>query len=302
MSPYTEQAITFDCLGSRLLGIMAAPAAGQAPSDTAVLVVVGGPQYRAGSHRQFVQLSRALAAAGHVVLRFDVRGMGDSQGAAAGFEAVTEDISAAIAALQAHAPQAQRVALFGLCDGASAALLYLHDTRDARVSALCLLNPWVRTQETLARTHVRHYYLQRLASREFWRKLLTGGVGTRALGDFAGAVRRSRQNIPSALAAAVGGRRPAHFRDAMRSGCAAFDGPLLLTLSSDDLTAKEFADTVAADSAWRKLLKRRGTQQLMLPGADHTLSNADGQREFEGAMIQWLSDAARGADPTPAHH
>ena len=44
---------------------------------TAVLVVVGGPQVRAGSHRHFVQLARHLATHGHAVMRFDVRGMGD---------------------------------------------------------------------------------------------------------------------------------------------------------------------------------------------------------------------------------
>ena len=46
-----------------------------------VLIVTGGPQYRAGSHRQFVLLARFLAARGMAVLRFDYRGMGDSEGA-----------------------------------------------------------------------------------------------------------------------------------------------------------------------------------------------------------------------------
>jgi len=287
MSAYTEQAITFDCQGSTLLGIVATPASGRVQADTAVLVVVGGPQYRAGSHRQFVQLARALAESGFVAMRFDVRGMGDSQGQPAGFEGVSDDIAAAIGALQAQAPQARRVALFGLCDGASAALLYLHDTHDRRVHGVCLLNPWVRTDETLARTHVRHYYLKRLASGEFWHKLLAGGVGKRALAEFVGAVRRSRQPAePAPLDTTM--KRNAHFRDAMRSGCAAFGGPLLIALSGDDLTAQEFADSVAADSTWRPLISRGSTQTLPLPGADHTLSNPAAQRTFEAAMIRWL--------------
>ena len=296
MSPYTEQAITFDCLGSRLLGIIAAPASGHLQADTSVLVVVGGPQYRAGSHRQFVQLSRALAAAGHIVLRFDVRGMGDSQGAASGFEAVTEDIRAAIGALEGHASQAKRIALFGLCDGASAALLYLHDTGDARVGALCLLNPWVRSAQSLARTHVRHYYVQRLFSREFWRKLLTGGIGKGALAEFVRALRRSQQATHSVSAAPLGARRKANFRDAMRSGYSAFSGPILLALSGNDLTATEFGDSVAADATWRKLLTRRGTKSIPLQGADHTLSSPGAQAAFEAAMIKWLRSFA----PAPA--
>ncbi len=288
MNAYAEQAITFDCQGSTLLGVMATPHAGLAQADTAVLVVVGGPQYRAGSHRQFVQLARAVAASGHAVLRFDLRGMGDSQGQHAGFEAVSEDIGAAIGALQAHVPQATRTVLFGLCDGASAALLYMHDTRDARVGALCLLNPWVRTPDSLARTHVRHYYLKRLVSGEFWRKLFAGGVGQRALTEFAGAVRHSARSAQSKPAASALGRRNVHFRDAMRSGCSAFPGPVLLALSDDDLTAKEFADVAASDATWRQLLARQSMQTIQLPDADHTLSSPVAQSAFEVAMIRWL--------------
>ena len=58
---YTEQTTAFACAGETLLGILAEP---QTPAHTGVVVVVGGPQYRVGSHRQFVLLSRALAAAG----------------------------------------------------------------------------------------------------------------------------------------------------------------------------------------------------------------------------------------------
>ena len=39
-----------------------------------MVIVVGGPQYRAGSHRQFTLLARHIAAAGYPVLRFDARG------------------------------------------------------------------------------------------------------------------------------------------------------------------------------------------------------------------------------------
>ncbi|MCK7493609.1 MAG: hydrolase 1, exosortase A system-associated [Comamonadaceae bacterium] len=140
-------------------GAAGAPASAGA---TGVVVVVGGPQVRAGGHRQFVHLARTLAAAGHPVLRFDVRGMGDSSGALRGFEQITPDIGAAVDALLQRAPGVRRVVLWGLCDGASAALLYLHERRDPRVRGVCLLNPWVRSEASLARTHVKHYYTRRL--------------------------------------------------------------------------------------------------------------------------------------------
>ena len=44
----------------------------------AVVIVVGGPKYGVGSHRQFVTTARYVAAAGYPVLRFDYPSKGDS--------------------------------------------------------------------------------------------------------------------------------------------------------------------------------------------------------------------------------
>ena len=48
---FVERALTFDCCGERLVGVLAEPAAF---SKLGLVLVVGGPQYRVGSHRQFV--------------------------------------------------------------------------------------------------------------------------------------------------------------------------------------------------------------------------------------------------------
>ena len=93
---FTEHALSFTCAGEKLLGIVAAP---ELPKSTGVLVLVGGPQYRVGSHRQFRLLARALAKAGYPLMRFDYRGMGDSIGDLRNFEAVNDDITAAIDAV-----------------------------------------------------------------------------------------------------------------------------------------------------------------------------------------------------------
>ncbi|MFX8094774.1 hypothetical protein ABTK72_21120, partial [Acinetobacter baumannii] len=74
----------------------------------------------------------------------------DSAGEARDFLGVQADIGAAIGALMAACPTVQRVVLWGLCDAASAALLYVESTRDMRVAGLTLLNPWVRSAATLA--------------------------------------------------------------------------------------------------------------------------------------------------------
>lgn len=81
-----EQPIHIAGDGFDMLGILTLPAPGMPMRRIGVVVVVGGAQYRVGSHRQFVRLARRLAAAGHPVLRFDLPGMGDSPGEPVPFE------------------------------------------------------------------------------------------------------------------------------------------------------------------------------------------------------------------------
>ena len=278
---YTEQTVTFACEQDTLAGILATP---DVAASTGVIVIVGGPQYRAGSHRQFVLLSRALAAAGYPVLRFDYRGMGDSEGQQRDFLAVGADIAAAIDALQAHMPWVKRVGLWGLCDGASAALLYCHETHDPRVGGLCLLNPWVRSETGLAKTQVKYYYTQRLAQKEFWVKLLSGKVAASA----ASGLMRSLKTAFSAPASADGRKSGQSFQARMAQAWAQFKGPILLVLSGNDYTAKEFLEHTAAETAWAAALSHPRLARHDCPGADHTFSR-DGDRDtVEALTIRWL--------------
>jgi uncharacterized protein len=273
---HTEQALWLPCAGEHLFAVLHA-----ATADTAVVVVVGGPQYRAGSHRQFVLLARALAAAGFPVLRFDLRGMGDSTGSFPGFERCEADIAAAIDGLVAHQPQVRRVVLWGLCDGASAALLYLQrHAQDTRVAGLCLLNPWVRSAQTLAQARVKHYYRQRLADPAFWRKLLGGGVSWRAPLDWLRARAAARR------APAAGGSAPMGFQQRMQRGLAGFGGPTLLVLSGRDLTAQEFEQLCAADADWQRALARPQVRQQRFAEADHTFSDL---RQQDGLIAGTLA-------------
>lgn len=281
---FVEEPLLLPCAGEQLLGIVARPA-DPGPGDTGVVIVVGGPQYRAGSHRQFVQLARALAAGGVPTLRFDARGMGDSSGAQRAFTELDDDVGCAIDGLLRTAPNVRRVVLCGLCDGASAALLYLQRRPDARVAGLVLLNPWVRSGETLSRTIVKHYYLQRLTDRGFWAKLLRGQVALRALrelGSHLAAMWRSRPP-------AAGTAEPQTYQERMRAGLDGHRGPTLLVLCGDDYTAKEFLEHAAASAAWSASLGRASVSRLDIEGADHTLSGTGHRLQFEAATLDWLS-------------
>lgn len=274
-----ETVVLVPCGADRLVGLLHRP---QHPRRTGVLVIVGGPQVRAGSHRQFVQLARALARRGHAVLRFDVRGMGDSDGHARTFTELGEDIRAALDAFAAAMPGLHDIVLWGLCDGASAALLHHAERPDPRVRGLVLLNPWVRSTQTLARAHVKHYYRQRLLEPEFWRKLLSGRIAWSALSglwrNLATAMRGSR-----AAAAAV-----EDFRITMARAWHAFPGPILLVLSGRDLTAKEFLEALPLEPAWAGALERPRLTRLDIAEADHTFSTRAERERLEAATADWL--------------
>jgi exosortase A-associated hydrolase 1 len=268
----SEIATRFTCAGETLTGVLHFP---ERYGPVGVVVVVGGPQYRVGSHRQFVLLARHLAASGHAVLRFDCRGMGDSSGEFPGFEHIGEDIRAAIDELLARAPRLRRVALWGLCDAASAALMYAGT--DTRVAGLVLLNPWARTETTLARAYLRNYYLRRLVSRDFWRKLLSGGLSPKTVAaDLADNLRAGSRSTDER-----------DFITRMREGLRQFAGPVLLILSGNDITAAEFRD-LAAQEPWRQLLDRPTIERHPMPEANHTFSTARWRDEVAGLTAQWL--------------
>ncbi|MDP2263612.1 MAG: hydrolase 1, exosortase A system-associated [Hydrogenophaga sp.] len=275
--PVEERALWLDPEGSPMLGIVTQPAPGAPATGTAVLIVVGGAQYRVGSHRQFVRLARALAASGHLALRFDLPSMGDSPGEPVAFEHGSRHIGAAVnaaAALQG----VKRVVLWGLCDGASASLIYAASTADPRLAGLALLNPWVRSEASLARTQLRHYYRQRLREPDFWRKLLQGAVGRQALRDLMANLRGMRRPaLP-----------PLGFQDHMAAGWQAFRRPILLLLSERDLTAQEFVEYASTHPRWHQWDQHPGLTRHLLTSADHTCSSPASMLESETVLISWL--------------
>jgi hypothetical protein len=115
-----QQASTFACEGEWLVGIVSRP---PQPRPRGVLIVVGGPQYRVGSHRQFALLANRLAGQGTPVMRFDYRGMGDSSGESRDFEQVSPDLRAAVDAFFRHGSRASGCGHLGSVRCSSAGLV-----------------------------------------------------------------------------------------------------------------------------------------------------------------------------------
>lgn len=272
----TDIALSFDCAGDTLFGVASVP---PMPAPRGVVIVVGGPQYRAGSHRQFTLLARGLAEQGIAALRFDVRGMGDSEGTAQPFEHIGADLHAAVGAFMAQVPALREVILWGLCDGASAAALHAH--RDPRITGLALLNPWVRTEAGAATATIKHYYRARLFDKTFWQKLTSGKF------DASAAVRSAFGLAKSALAPQPAAAEA--LPDQVYQGLAGFNGKLLVMLSGADLTAQEFSDASTATDAWRQLMAQPRVTRHVLDGADHTCS----RRDWHDQVVSWTADWLR---------
>jgi exosortase A-associated hydrolase 1 len=285
---YQEDAFCFASGTTQLVGIVTTPTSG--PDDAnpsaslGVLIVVGGPQYRVGSHRQFVLLARALASRGFAVMRFDCSGMGDSGGDEQPFTRRDADLRAAADAFIAHVPTVNEIAIWGLCDAASAALMYA--PRDARVKHLVLLNPWVRSEAGLARTHLKHYYTSRLTDRVFWGNLVRGRVGV---------VKALKGLVATMIAARrTGGPRTESddaldFQARMARGWKRFGGDILLICSGDDLTAREFIDHAARDHEWSGLLEQTRVARCNFNEADHTFSRAEWRDHVAEQTADWLA-------------
>lgn len=284
-----ERGLAFACEGDWLYGVLHAPAR---PRRHGVLIVVGGPQVRTGSHRQFTLLARVLAAAGIPVLRFDYRGMGDSEGEPRAFDTAENDIRAAMDAFFAAVPGLEGVTLWGLCDGATASSLYAPG--DARVRGLALLNPWVRTEEGAARATIRHYYGRRLLDPALWKKIAGGRFNYRgAAASFMSLASNAFGPKPQVAQAR------ASLPDRMLASLQDFDGDVLVMLSGADLTAQEFSGLSSASSTWAQLLRGRRVTQKILPKADHTCSRPEWHDRICDWTCCWLLAHARQESAAP---
>jgi len=279
-----EDAFYFECEQESLLGILHVPAR---PATLGVLIVVGGPQYRAGSHRQFVLLARSLGTSGFASLRFDYRGMGDATGELTSFEDAKPDLRAAIDAFYRRLPGLKGVVLWGLCDAASLAASYAAD--DPRVRSLVLANPWVRSEATHARALMQSYYRRRVFEAAFWKKLFSTKFALReSLNGWSAAWRASRKKLGEG-----GADLPARMLKGLtRRAC-----PTLFILSGHDLVAAEFRALVAESPDWRRFFAEGAVRVESRDEFDHTFSRAAWRDQVADITRAWMLDLTRFMEP-----
>lgn len=265
----TRRFLSFTCEGNTLCGTL-----DTAKGTTGLLIVSGGNELRAGPWNSQTAIAAKVAAAGFPVLRFDRRGVGDSEGPNGGFESSAPDLAAALAAFRAHVPTLRRVVAFGNCDAASALML----AGGAGCDALVLANPWTfdpepepveaveePTPARMTRGAIRAHYLRRIADPRAWWRLLTGKV---ALGGLAGSLADAAQSDgpQSALAAR------------MAAALAPYTGPVALLVAERDRTGQAFCDN------WDKNDARIRT----CPAASHSFVEPQAHIWLQGQILAAL--------------
>lgn len=280
-----EIPLIFSCEDDHLVGILHNA---EIDDRLGVLIVLGGPQTRVGSHRQFVLLARMLARNNIPVMRFDYRGIGDAAGDPRTFQEIDVDIRCAIDTFIEQQGKIDKVIIWGLCDAASAAMFYAY--QDPRVRGLVLLNPDTLTSTSTAKTYLKYYYLQKIFDREMWQKIFSGRFDYReSLRSLVGLI----GNLLAPKQKPSTSEQTLPFPERMRESLAQFKYPILLILSGRDLTADAFRDLIQNSDRWKEILSDENrVSRFDLEQSDHTFSTREWRSQVETATLEWIKQLA----------
>lgn len=269
---FMEEAVVFGP-GNRLFGILCLPAQPK-PGSPALLMVNPGRTPHVGWARSHVDQARALAAEGHASLRFDLGGIGDSDGYPGAADSIEDVLYSDHAVADARAGLdwlAERtgapVVVLGACSGAFAALRV---AADLRVAGIVLVNiqrfVW-RPGETVAAAIAGAYplagsYIARARDPKAWAKALTTG---KALRVGTGLLRR----LMIRLRALVPSPQTREAR-ALAAGLTGRGVRMELVYSQDDPGLAELA--LHFGTGGRRLTGAPGVAMTVIAAADHDLT------------------------------
>jgi pimeloyl-ACP methyl ester carboxylesterase len=284
-----------------LVGVISDPptatgavAASSAGNDAPALVLLNaGLLHRVGPNRLYVKLARRLAAAGFVVARFDLSGVGDSAAAGErsdfGERAVAE--TRACMDLLASSRGVQRFVVGGLCSGADNALLVAG--QDERVAGLALLEP----VSAPSAGQVLHSYRDRLRSPKSWLRLLTGrSEAWSRLGEMLPRRRRPAVSAPpkerseSAASAPVAARSappPVDLPGPQMRRFTERGGRLCLVYSADNPAHYHYRTVLRRD------LEGAHPERLrveVVPATDHVFTPLEAQARVVDVLGEWMKD------------
>lgn len=283
-SNFLDKPVSFPCDSNMLQGIVSEP---QQSFDRAVIIVVGGPQFRVGSHRQFVLLARYLAAQVILALRFDYTGMGYGDGWSKKFYEIDQDIHSAITFVGEQYPQVTRIFLWGLCDAASAILFTAHTSQ--RIDGIVISNPWVRSDASHSEAILKNYYRDRIFSWDVWSQLLSSPSKIfKAVISLLNICFKVLLNLISSTSSKdqlieeiTQDDRQNNLAASVLTGMSRFKGRICLLLSEKDLTADEFRSVFESSDWMQNADNAKKITIHNLDGVDHTFSSSVWRAQVE---------------------
>ncbi len=299
----TERLVAFEAEGSTLRGVLHTPAAGAAPGP-AVLMLPAGVVGRSGPGGLYTVLARALATAGWPVLRVDLSGLGEADGALAAstrwaaFRQLEEglhlpEILVAAAWLRRETG-AGSVAPLGLCgSGVTAAMAA---AQEPTAAGCLLLNPQFmltdvdesgqRGGAVFGEAYVQALVPKLLRGRSLWR-LITLRSDWRKIGRALADVARSRL---------AGGRKVHPFLNLRLveslARCHARKRAILIVLGEwDDNRLKYEAEYVG--KALRQRRYACAHERAEIARGDHNFTGVEARAALIETLTRWLR--ARGS-------
>ena len=318
--PIEPRAITFrNAEGRQLFGTLHAPTV-RRPDLPAVVLFSPGAKMRVGPGRLYVPLTEVLTDLGHVVLRFDVFGLGDSEGELE--ESLLVDVYSniqvgrhvadGIAALDwlKREEGIGRYIVGGLCGGALTGLLVAE--RELGIEAILSFGMPVTldsdsavpskylTRHDLAQ--LRQGYLGKLLNPEAWLRLLTfrsdlGTIIRSVAAGFTDRLRGARRTGGAPRTATLPPEQLANVNPLFPTAFFAFlgrGGRALMVFSEKDRMLGDWREKFV--DLYPEQMRRFAPQvtEHVVPGANHVLSERAWQQEMHAAARTWL-----GALPRP---
>lgn len=283
---YAEEIVAFGP-GGCLAGILTRPA--REGSGLGAVFVNHGMLHRVGPNRLHVKVARALARAGHAVLRFDFSGMGDSRVRPDKLPFERRAVVEAQEAMRCLRERTgvERFVLGGICSGAISS--YNAAKADPAVRGLVMINPQFFDEELASFVEGRRgaYWKRVLTSPQRWREFLTGKaeygmIGLRLRGLL---MRKSKADD---LSGGIAGELAALNRRGTR---------LLLVYSALDW-GLEYLHMIL-QNANEDLTRSGGLVIEQVPRSDHVFTPLAAQTRLVDAIARFCEDQARVSSEPP---
>jgi hypothetical protein len=279
-----EETITIETSVGRVVAVACMP--GLLPRDTTWVAFPSTAHIRRmGPSRLWTTLARAWAADGVPSVRFDVHGVGDSDGAGASSPDLrTQYCADVIASAQAVLAETRRrygansFALIGLCSGATTALQLALIEPD--ISAVSLINAQVFSHADKRLRELRRASVRAALRRpDSWRRLLRGKLGGLRLAAAATHLLSARTRSAE-QGDTIGARAPHGLAEALETLEAA--GTSVHFVYADPDLGLDIAR--ALPGGLEALEQRTNVAVDLVCGAGHTFMAAEGRARLRDAL------------------